>query len=129
VGGWPGHFFYGHEGIDLAWRLSDSGWKIVYAPQIEVYHPATKPSRHEVYYRMNVRNRVWLVRRNLPISLAVLHIGIWILITLFREQSLRNLRVWFLGLLEGFTSDCGVWKPLRWAIAWRMLRSGRPPII
>ena len=65
VGGWPGHFFYGHEGIDLAWRLLNAGWTIEYAPQIVVNHPATSPARHAVYYRMNARNRVWVAKRNL----------------------------------------------------------------
>jgi hypothetical protein len=41
VGGWPGHFFYGHEGIDLSWRLWDAGWEVFYAGNLTAHHPAT----------------------------------------------------------------------------------------
>ncbi len=43
VGGWPGHFWYGHEGIDLAFRLLDAGWRLRYRPDVVVNHPATQP--------------------------------------------------------------------------------------
>jgi len=43
VGGWPGQFFYGHEGIDLAWRLSDAGWKIWYEPSRRGKSPGHEP--------------------------------------------------------------------------------------
>ena len=66
VGGWPGHFWYGHEGIDLACRLCGRGLAPGYAPDIVVNHPATSPTRHAIFYRMNARNRVWVARRNLP---------------------------------------------------------------
>ena len=81
VGGWPGHFFYGHEGIDLAWRLIDAGWQIRYEPSVVVNHPATSPTRHAVYYRMNARNRVWVARRNLPVPLVPVYLGVWVAIT------------------------------------------------
>ena len=67
AGGWPGHFFYGHEGIDLAWRIWDRGYTGFYAADILVNHPATYPTRHAVYYRMNARNRVWLAHAQPPV--------------------------------------------------------------
>lgn len=129
VGGWPGHFFYGHEGIDLAWRLTDANWLIRYVPQIEVHHPATSPTRHAVYYRMNARNRVWLARRNLPWPLAVIHLTAWVCITVIRVRNAQRLAVWFRGFYEGLTTDCGQRQPMRWRTAWGMLRKGRPPVI
>ena len=51
VGGWPGHFFYGHESIDLMWKAWDRGYVGWYAPDIVVNHPSTSPARHAVYYR------------------------------------------------------------------------------
>ena len=68
AGGWPGHFWYGHEGIELAWRVWDAGSTTWYAPDVVINHPATSPTRHDTYYRLNARNRVWVARRNLPVA-------------------------------------------------------------
>jgi GT2 family glycosyltransferase len=129
VGGWPGIFFYGHEGIDLAWRLCDAGWKIRYEPSILVNHPATSPTRHAVFYRMNARNRVWVARRNLPQPLASLYVATWVAITLVRVRRPGPLRIWFRGLREGLTTDCGPRRPISWRTVLQMTASGRPPIV
>lgn len=130
VGGWPGHFFYGHEGIDLAYRLIDAGWTLRYRPDVVVHHPATMPTRHAVYYRMNARNRVWVARRNLPWPLAVAYLSTWVGITMVRERPGReNLRTWWKGFAEGWREDPGERSPMSWSTAWRLTRLGRPPVI
>jgi len=129
VGGWPGHFFYGHEGIDLAWRLVDQDWTIRYEPDIVVNHPATNPTRHTVFYRMNARNRVWVARRNLPALLVPVYLVVWIAITVARVRQVTPLRQWFAGLREGLTTDCGERHPMRWRTVVRMTAAGRPPIV
>jgi GT2 family glycosyltransferase len=129
VGGWPGHFFYGHEGIDLAWRLIDAGWQIRYEPSVVVNHPATSPTRHAVYYRMNARNRVWVARRNLPVPLVPVYLGVWVAITVLRIRNLAALRVWFSGFWEGIATSCGERRPMRWSSVLTMARLGRPPIV
>ena len=67
IGGWPDEFFYAHEGIDLVWRVWDEGYMPWYAADLVANHPVIDPARHDVYYRLNARNRVWLARRNLPV--------------------------------------------------------------
>ncbi|TWP35132.1 glycosyltransferase family 2 protein [Leekyejoonella antrihumi] len=129
VGGWPGHFFYGHEGIDLAWRLLDAGWHIRYVPSVVVHHPATSPARHEVFYRMNARNRVWVARRNLPAPLIPVYLGVWTGITLARVHDRDALRIWFRGLREGVSSDAGDRHPMSWHTVARLTRAGRPPVV
>ena len=129
VGGWPGHFFYGHEGIDLAWRLIDAGWVIQYVPGIVVHHPATAPSRHQVYYRMNARNRVWVAKRNLPAPLAAIYLANWAAITLLRVKDKAALRTWCAGFLEGVRTDAGPRRPMSWRTVATLTRLGRPPVI
>lgn len=129
VGGWPGHFFYGHEGIDLAWRLIDAGWTIQYVPNIHVHHPATAPSRHAVYYRMNARNRVWVAKRNLPAPLIPLYLGNWAAITLLRVKDTEARKVWFRGFVEGWRTDAGQRSTMSWTTVARLTRLGRPPVI
>lgn len=129
VGGWPGHFFYGHEGIDLAWRLIDAGWTIMYVPTIVVNHPATSPARHEVFYRMNARNRVWVARRNLPWPLAAAYLGNWTAITLLRVHDRDALKVWFAGFAEGVKGDPGERTPMSWRTVAQLTKLGRPPVL
>ena len=129
VGGWPGFFWYGHEGIDLAFRLIDAGWQIRYCPEVVVNHPATTAKRHAVFYRMNARNRVWVARRNLPAPLVPAYLGSWIAITLLRERDPEGLRTWFAGFKEGMATDAGERHPMAWRTVWRLTQAGRPPIV
>lgn len=129
VGGWPGHFWYGHEGIDLAFRLVDAGWRLRYCPDVVVHHPATNPTRHAVFYRMNARNRVWVAKRNLPHPLSAIYVLDWVGITLLRERNREGLRTWFSGLVEGIRTDAGPRQPMKWRTVLRLTRAGRPPVI
>ncbi|KOX20870.1 glycosyltransferase family 2 protein [Nocardiopsis sp. NRRL B-16309] len=128
-GGLPGEFFYAHEETDLAWRIMDAGYTIEYDAEAVMYHPAVAPTRHENFYRLNARNRVWLARRNLPWPLAFAYLATWVAMTLLRERDRSALRSWFAGFREGWREDAGPRTPIRWSTAWRMTRAGRPPII
>ncbi|MBB1258379.1 glycosyltransferase family 2 protein [Streptomyces alkaliterrae] len=129
VGPLPGEFFYAHEETDLAWRALDAGWGIEYRADMVLHHPTTSPSRHAVYHRMVARNRVWLARRNLPLPLVPVYLGVWLLLTLARRPSRPALRAWLGGFKEGWTSPCGPRRPMKWRTVWRMARLGRPPVI
>lgn len=129
AGGWAGEFFFGHEGVDLAMRLIDRGWRIRYEPGIVVHHPATHPARHDHFYFTTARNRAWVARRNLPAPLIPLYLGSWATATVLRVHSLHAVRVWVRGLRAGLTSSLpGRRKPIAWATVWRMTKLGRPPL-
>ncbi|MFF3432187.1 glycosyltransferase family 2 protein [Streptomyces sp. NPDC002602] len=128
AGGWPGHFFLFHEGVELAWRLWDLGTHGRYVPDIVVHHPATDPARHDTFYRLNARNRVWVARRNLPSPLVPFNLATWILITLWRVRDRKALRVTLAGLREGLAGGEGARQPLAWKTVGRLTRAGRPPI-
>jgi GT2 family glycosyltransferase len=129
AGGWPGHFFYAHEGIDLVWRIWDQGYTAFYAADVVVNHPATSPTRHAVFYRMNARNRVWVAKRNLPWPLVGPYLAIWVAITVLRVRSPAALRAWFGGFREGLSGGHGERRPLSWRTVLRMTLVGRPPIV
>lgn len=128
AGGWPGDFFLFHEGVDLSWRLWDHSFIGLYKPDIIVHHPATNPARHERFYRLNARNRVWLARRNLPAPLIPFNLAIWVLITLWRLRDRGALRTSFVGFREGLRTDPGTRSPMSWRTVARLTRAGRPPI-
>lgn len=130
VGGFPGAFFFGHEGIELAWRLRDHDWELIYEPSFLIHHPATEATRHALFWRLNARNRVWVARRNLPWPFAVVYIGAWTALTVARNcRRPTDLRQWFRGFREGVTTSPGERRPMRWRTVWTLTRLGHPPII
>jgi GT2 family glycosyltransferase len=130
-GGWPSSFFYMHEGIDLAWRVWDAGYRVYFAGDILAHHPAASggASNHTGHHRFDARNRVWLARRNLPLPLGAAYVGVWTALSLARlrrrQQGVELLR----GALDGLMQPCDGRRPMRWRTAWRMTLAGRPPII
>lgn len=133
VKGWPASFFYAHEGIELVWRVLNEGRIPWYAADIEVRHPVINPARHEYYFFLNARNRVWLAKRNLRFPFSFLYPSTWILISLLRIRGFKPKKAWLMGFFQGiFTSSVGSdekVKKLRWRTHWLLSRYGRPPII
>jgi GT2 family glycosyltransferase len=129
VGGWPGEFRFMHEGIDLAWRLLDAGWRLRYDGDLVALHPAIKPTPPHYVPYYGARNRVWLARRHLPLPLGVAYVASWLLRTLPRLRSRKARADALRGYRDGLRSDPGPRKPLRARTLWRMLRLGRPPIL
>ncbi|WP_270886425.1 glycosyltransferase family 2 protein [Pedococcus sp. 5OH_020] len=128
-GGLPAGFFFAHEETDLAWQALDAGWAIEYDAEAVMCHPATAASRHELYYRLNARNRVWLARRNLPAALVPVYLGVWCALTVARTRDVAALRVWWRGFAEGWRTDPGARRPISWRTVLRMARLGRPPVV
>jgi GT2 family glycosyltransferase len=131
VGGWPGSFFFCHEGVDLAWRLWDAGWEVRYTAELVARHPRTPPTRHgNVFYRLNARNRVWVARRNLPAVLLPVYLLVRAALTLARLVGDADaVRVWLAGFAEGWRTDPGPRRPMRWRTVGRLTRLGQPPIV
>ena len=130
VGGWPAEFRYAHEGIDLAWRVLDTGRRVLYAGDVEVLHPVYATAPHDYSAFHGARNRVWLARRHLPLPLAVLYVLGFVLRTLpVLARARSQLREAARGYRAGLLEPCGPRRPLRVDTLWRMTRAGRPPVI
>ena len=129
AGGWPDEFFYGHEGIDLVWRVWDAGFRCWYAGDLVAHHPVIDPLRHQEFYRMNARNRVWVARRNLPAVLEPVYVGSWIALTVARVREPQALRAWFAGLGEGMRVAPEGRRRMKWRTVWNMSKAGRPPVV
>lgn len=131
VGGWPEEFRFVHEGVDLAWRVLDAGYRVRYAAEVSVTHPprglVTERHGYSTFY--GARNRVFLARRNLPLPLGALFVLTFALRTLphlrTREQRANAWR----GYRAGMREPCGPRRRLRARTLWRMTRLGRPPIV
>lgn len=130
TGGWGAPYFYAHEGIELAWRVWDQGRRVLYAGDLVAHHPAIEPTRHEQYFRLNARNRVWLAKRNLPWVLAPIYVASWTGIQLIRSvRRPAGLAAWLGGWVVGWRENPGGRRRISWATVWRMTRAGRPPLV
>ena len=126
VGGYFTELHYGHEELELCWRLIDRGWVVEYLADVEVFHPRTDISRHEDGWRLTARNRVWIARRTLPIPIAAVHVIAWLVLGLRRAPS--GCRSAYLrGWLSGWRGRVGR-SPIRWSTVWRLRSLGRMPI-
>jgi GT2 family glycosyltransferase len=130
IGGWGAPYFYAHEGIELAWRVWNAGRIAWYAGNLAVHHPVTSPTRHDSYYRMNARNRVWLAKRNLPWIIVPFYVGSWTVVQLVRwARHRQGLSPWFAGWVEGWRTSPGGRHAMSWRTVGRMARAGRLPIL
>ena len=130
AGGYPAVFFYGHEETDLAWRLQDLGYRLEYDATARMCHHSLPNARYDSFRRRDGRNRVLLARRNLPWPLAAAYLADWMALNALRERgNPARLRPWFAGFAEGWRMEAGQRRPISLRTAWRMTRSGRPPVI
>ncbi|MFN8204180.1 MAG: glycosyltransferase family 2 protein [Solirubrobacteraceae bacterium] len=129
VGGWPGDFRFVHEGVDLAWRVLDAGYRVHYAGDVVARHPSHAVGRHGYSAYYGARNRVWLARRHLPAPLGALFVATFLVRTLPTLVRRRHVRAALRGYRDGLRVPCGRRQPLRAATMWRMTRGGRPPVV
>lgn len=128
VGWLPDDFEYAHEETSLAWRALDAGWRIRYAGDLVVHHPATTPARHARYHYLTARNRVLLARRHLPWAVAIVYLALWSALTLARGRR-AGVAPSVRGFVDGFRHPRGPRHPMSWRTIARMTRLGRPPIL
>ena len=133
VGGWTDELVYVHEGVDLAWRVMDAGYRVHYAGDVAALHPTPPPgtrlARHGYSLYHGARNRVWLARRYLPLPLAAMYVASFALRTVPRLMRSPDWKEAVRGYRDGMRLPCGGRHRLRARTLWRMTRAGRPPIV
>lgn len=127
VGGLPEDFVYAHEETSLAWRLLDRGYRIWYAGDLCIAHPAAAPARHEAYHYRTARNRVLLARKHLPALLGVIYVVLWAVLGTVRDRSALGASA--RGFLDGLRHQPVERRPISWRTVWTMTRLGRPPLL
>ncbi len=64
-------FFLSHEGPDLALRMLDAGYDVIYSDLVSVLHYHSYLGRKNwLKYYFDTRNQFWLAARNFPVSYA-----------------------------------------------------------
>jgi GT2 family glycosyltransferase len=71
AGWYPEYFFLSHEGPDLAFRLMEAGYSVIYRGDIAVQHWHANEGRQSwLNYYYDTRNQYWLALRNFPVRYA-----------------------------------------------------------
>lgn len=128
VGGYYTDLFYGHEEVELCWRLVDAGWSIRYLADVEVFHPRTTIERHADGWELTGRNRVMIARRTLPWPVALVHVSVWLGLGLRRAPKGECRRRYLAGWRSGWRHTVER-APISWRGVLRLSRLGRPPVL
>ncbi|HYE95860.1 MAG TPA: glycosyltransferase [Rubricoccaceae bacterium] len=103
---------YGHEELELAYRVLDAGHTIRYTPEVAVFHDRTQPvatarsgaggtaTRHWKTYFMT-RNRLLVAWAHLPLRYLPSHLAIWTALHALDALRHRHLGAFFAGLRDG----------------------------
>jgi hypothetical protein len=74
-GYYPESFFLSYEGPDLAFRMIDCGYEVIYSSSVSVIHSQSNLGRKEWFnYYYDTRNQLWFVARNLPFFYGMKHL-------------------------------------------------------
>lgn len=95
-------FFISHEGLDLACRILDIGYKINYRPEVCVYHYHHKSGRQSWRrYYYDTRNQFYVAVRNFPLGYAIRYLSFGLLTMLFYSLRDGYLKYYFKAILDG----------------------------
>ena len=128
AGSYDGDLFYGHEELDLAWRILDRGRTIRYAADVRVFHPPSEISRHADGWFRTGRTRVVIARRNLPGPVAAIHVLAWLALGWWRAPGPDCRRSYLRGWRAGWRVPVQR-HPIGWRTIGRLTRVGRPPVL
>ena len=101
---WDQLFIYNEE-VDLSIRVLRAGYRIVYSPQVRVYHSPSQNGRNKSgdYWRFQIRNWIWIFYRYYPSSFRVFKILLYICIYILKSLCNRHLRECCSGILQGLS--------------------------
>lgn len=114
IGKFPDEFFIYVEELDLSYRILEAGIKLLYSPQIIVYHKKLPGVTHDnswLYYV--VRNRIWVALKYLPFGYAFICCTLWLINCLIDSIRLKALRFYVRGLFEVVRKFPSIWKERR----------------
>lgn len=94
--------FIGNEGHDLALRILDKGFRILYVPHIKVFHSMSAVTRsHERPYYFYTRNYIWITRKDYRLFCGLRFLIPKLAMMLVFSIRERHLRAFFRGLKDG----------------------------
>lgn len=136
-------FFISHEGLELALRVLDRGWKIEYDGLVTVGHAHASGGRtswRRYYY--DTRNLFWVAALHMPFLYALRYVTVGVGAMLVYSLRDRHLWAWLKGVAHGLAgvpkfrkerkvwtsqtaaavAEADSWRPGFWKLAGKRLR-------
>jgi GT2 family glycosyltransferase len=89
---WDQLFVYTEE-VDLSIRILRTGFRIVYYPDLRVYHCPSQHGRkgEGEYFRLQIRNWIWIFYRHYPLIVRIGKIAVYIAVYIVKSLYAGNL--------------------------------------
>ncbi|HEV2488856.1 MAG TPA: glycosyltransferase family 2 protein [Candidatus Acidoferrales bacterium] len=135
TGGYYEKLFYGAEGLDMELRIMDEGFKILYTPEVRVWHQVSGEARtNERQYYYFTRNYVWMAYRDYPFWAGARFLSFKLAMMLYLTLRVGSYRSFVRGLWDGVTGLHRIRldrKPIsrNTMKRWLKLERGRPGIL
>lgn len=135
TGGYYEKLFYGAEGLDMELRVMDRGFKIIYAPQIRVWHGVSEKSRtNDRQYYYFTRNYIWMAYKNYPSWQGARFLSFKLAMMFYLTLRSRSYRSFFRGIWDGLKGLRGIRRDRRpisrvTMKRWTDLEKGRPGLL
>ncbi|MFX0197667.1 MAG: glycosyltransferase family 2 protein [Candidatus Hodarchaeota archaeon] len=102
AGYYPEYFFLSHEGPDLALRIINTGYQVIYSNMVSVIHYRSNFGREPwLNYYFDTRNQLWLATRNFPVPYAITYLTRGVLSMFVYSARDGYLLYWMKGLIDG----------------------------
>lgn len=101
---YPEYFFLSHEGTDLALRIMDRGYEVIYSGDIVVRHKHSDIGRKQwANYYYDTRNHFWLAIRNFPIRYMIKYLMRHLSTTCIYSLRDGYFKFWIKAIKDGLT--------------------------
>lgn len=135
TGGYYESLFYGAEGLDMELRVMDQGFKILYTPEVRVWHQVSARARtddRQFYYF--TRNYIWMAYRDYPLWRGAQFLSFKLAMMFYLTVRTGCYGSFIRGVWDGFRGlrrVQGERKPISRATMkhWLELEKGRPGIL
>jgi GT2 family glycosyltransferase len=116
AGGYWAPFFLGHEGLDLALRMIDAGYDLVYSPTVAVHHLVSGEARpsSRIFYTFT-RNAIWVALRHHRPASAIRMIARSMALMAFSSLRAGHSGAFVRGMIDGVRGApraCATRRPL-----------------
>jgi GT2 family glycosyltransferase len=109
---------YGEE-LELSFNLARAGWELKYFPEVSVEHKPSPKGRTSAraYWPNTMRNRCIVARKYLPVTVGVIHLACWAVLTGAHSVTAGGLGLWLKEVVAGMRMPIA-----RRPLAWNQLR-------
>jgi GT2 family glycosyltransferase len=130
TGGYDGELFHGYESVDLALRMLDRGFEMLYCPNLTCVEIRVRGYQHVARSRINyltLRNKLWTAWKNYPLLRGLKYALLRIAVSGVRAARFGWLDLWLQAVRDGVFAPRTIRnkrKPLQPA-TWDLIRSIR----